>query len=95
MFGQFFNITGGSGNSSRTNRNPAPREEWEHEDVPGAWMDYQLENVLLVHVPYGIYGMRGFWLSESDISLSLTHMACTCHFLDISACTSNRGFALE
>ena len=37
-----------------------------------------------------------FWLSE--ILLSLSDMACTyCHFLDISACTSNlnRWFALE
>ncbi|KAH9178668.1 hypothetical protein EDB89DRAFT_1927811 [Lactarius sanguifluus] len=42
MFGQFFNIVGGSGsssNSSRTNRNLAPREEWEHGGVPGAWLD--------------------------------------------------------
>ena len=42
MFGQFFNIMGGSGNSSnssRANRNPPPREEWEHEDLPGAWLD--------------------------------------------------------
>ncbi|KAH8990113.1 hypothetical protein EDB86DRAFT_2939570 [Lactarius hatsudake] len=42
MFGQLFNIVGGSGsssNSSRTNRNLAPREEWEHGGVPGAWLD--------------------------------------------------------
>jgi len=42
MFGQLFNIMGGSGNSSngsRANRNPRSHEEWEREDVPGGWMD--------------------------------------------------------
>jgi len=41
MFAQLFNSMGGSGSgsSSRTNRNSLPREEWEHEDLPGAWLD--------------------------------------------------------
>jgi hypothetical protein len=42
MFGQLFNIMGGSGNSrndSRANRNSRSREEWDHEDVPGGWME--------------------------------------------------------
>ncbi|KAI0308257.1 hypothetical protein B0F90DRAFT_1681425 [Multifurca ochricompacta] len=42
MFGQLFNIMGGSGNNgngSRSNRNPPPHEEWEHDEVPGGWLD--------------------------------------------------------
>jgi len=44
MFGQLFNMMGSSGNSSNSsrtnrNRNPPPREEWEHDDLPGAWLE--------------------------------------------------------
>jgi hypothetical protein len=42
MFGQLFSMMGGSGNSSnssRANRNSHPREERDHEDVPGRWTD--------------------------------------------------------
>lgn len=41
MFSQWFNrrSSRGNGSSSRTNRNRSSPDEWEHEDVPGGWLD--------------------------------------------------------
>ncbi len=50
---------------------------------------------LYVSDPYALWHLRDTGILLSEILLLLTHMACTYLHFWISACTSNRGLALE